>query len=278
MSNIVNRPLFVINNLSCSYDGKEKILEIKHLAIPRGQLIFILGASGSGKSTILETLGLMNRTFTDKSKISFEIGKNDTKYDLEELWAHKNKRTIEKIRNDHFSFIFQETNLMQNFTAYENVCLSQMLQGVGWDDALQKAKYQMDEVKLHDIELGNKASELSGGQKQRLSFVRAITPQYTVLFGDEPTGNLDEKTSEDLMKILQKDVMQKNATAIIVSHNIKLSVTFADMIIVITKQNGVGKIIDENIFYASNNGNKKTWKNHESAEIENMELIIKHLL
>jgi ABC-type lipoprotein export system ATPase subunit len=275
---IAEKPLFTIDNLSCSYNGVDKVLEIQHISIPRGKLIFILGASGSGKSTILETLGLMNKTFTNGSSIVFDTGKNKSAYKWDEIWDYKSSRTIEKIRNDHFSFIFQDTNLMQNFSAYENVCLSQMLQGTGWKDALEKASNRMIEIKLQDVNLTDKASELSGGQKQRLSFVRAITPQYTVLFGDEPTGNLDEKTSEELMQILKEDVKSKNATAIIVSHNIKQSISVADMIIIITKQNGIGEIKDDNIFYGFVTPDEKVWKNQIGIQITNIEKKIMQLL
>lgn len=270
-------PLFEIKNLACSYNGADIVLEIDHLTIPRGKMIAILGASGAGKSTILESLGLMNKTFINGSQILF-YDMNGEQYSFESLWNSKKPDDIEFIRNQHFSFIFQETNLMQNFTAYENACLSQMIQGRSFSEAMNETRKHMVEIGLAEIDINKKAHELSGGQKQRLAFIRAITPQYTVLFGDEPTGNLDEKTSEDLISILKNDTSQKGVSVIIVTHNIKLSVRFADIIMVITKKDKTGRLEEKNIFFSQSNYEEKIWKNLKDEEIPHMEDRIKKLL
>lgn len=269
--------LFVINNLQCSYNGSDVVLDIDELIIPRGKLIAILGVSGAGKSTILETLGLMNKTFVNGSKISFH-DRNEQVFNYERLWNDKNQLDIEKIRRDHFSFIFQETNLMQNFTAYENVCLSQMLQGITKSEAFSKASQSMKDIGLSEIDADQKAYELSGGQRQRIAFVRAITPEYSVLFGDEPTGNLDEKSSFDLMAIIRDDVQKKNVSAIIVTHNIKLSAEFADIIMVITKQDKRGTLLKEHIYTAEIHNDKKAWTNTAGNSILNIVEQVRTLL
>src|SRR5262245_39622259 len=120
-------PLIRIQNLSCSYSREErdKVLHIHDLALEKGKIIFLLGASGSGKSTLLETLGLMNSTIAGGSVELYHDG--ESKIDYAQLWKDNDLDGITRIRRDFLSFIFQETNLMENFTAYENICLSQMI-------------------------------------------------------------------------------------------------------------------------------------------------------
>lgn len=269
-ANELPEPLFRIRDLDCSYNKTGSVLKIENLNIPRSKLVVILGASGSGKSTILELLGLMNNTFRNGSSIDFFPVENGKGYNYQKLWDEKNEMTLESIRKQHFSFIFQETNLMQNFTAYENVCLSQMIQGISWEQALANSMGNMKNVNLGELSLDCKANALSGGQKQRLAFVRAVTPEYTVLFGDEPTGNLDEKTSIDLLRVLRNDVDTKNVTVIIVSHNIELSIKFADLLMVITKKNGYGIINEEQVFEAYKLNGSKRWKDNQGNIIHDM--------
>ena len=245
--------IFSIRNLSCSYSLKveEQVLHIEKLDIPKGKIVFLLGASGSGKSTLLETLGLMNNTiaqgeidFNTKEKISFPT-----------LWAANNQTQLSLVRKKHFSFIFQNTNLMENFTAYENVCLSRMIKEDATQEAvLDGAKALMQKVKLPENEVGlsSLAVNLSGGQRQRVAFVRALNAGFTVLFGDEPTGNLDEANANELFEVIKSNI-NENLTAIIVSHDINLAVKHADQIVVITKnkEKGYGESLQENIFYKS---------------------------
>jgi len=243
--------IFSIRKLSCSYSRKveEQVLFIDHLDIPKGKIIFLLGASGSGKSTLLETLGLMNNTIAS-GEIDF-LAKE--KISLPRLWEANNQDELSEVRKKHFSFIFQNTNLMENFTAYENVCLSRMIK----EDATQEAvmggaKALMEKVKLPENEVGlsSLAVNLSGGQRQRVAFVRALNAGFTVLFGDEPTGNLDEANANELFGVIRGSISE-NLTAIIVSHDINLAVKHADQIVVITKhiENGYGESLPENIFY-----------------------------
>ena len=116
--------IFSISDLICSYTGNDKALEIKELEIPKGKLTFLLGSSGSGKSTLLETLGMMNNTIASgKINLNFQ----NEAIDLYTLWKENNESKISEIRKRHLSFIFQNTNLMENFTAYENISLSRMI-------------------------------------------------------------------------------------------------------------------------------------------------------
>lgn len=251
--------LFHIENLKCSYNGGSTVLEVENLSISSGKLIVIIGLSGAGKSTFLETLGLMNNTINKDSVIKFSPTHNEL-YEFENLWENNNDMSISEVRRRHFSFIFQSTNLMPNFTVYENICLTQMMQGNAKMDAMNTSDRYMKQLGLEEIDEKKNSFEISGGQAQRVAFVRAITPKFTVLFGDEPTGNLDEKNSWDLMGVLKDNIHQSDKTAIIVTHNIKLALDFADQIILITKPNSHGVIESKNIFHKIKGA--PVWKNN----------------
>ena len=248
--------LFEIENLACSYDrhyrpGLSKvILEIRKLVIPRGKKVFIVGESGIGKSTILETLGMMNNTIVpdDATKFLFyEVGDNPT--DLVALWRHRD-RELSSFRLRHFNFIFQSTNLMRNFTAYENIALTRMLQGYSQKSSFERARQVMADLGLDHIDESRMTQELSGGQQQRLAFARAILPDFTVLFGDEPTGNLDSDNAVKAMELLSEKLTQfDGSSAIIVSHDMHLAVTFADVIIRIRKESRPSKSVNDEISY-----------------------------
>lgn len=234
--------LFEIQNLRCSYDkhyreGQSKVvLEIEHLAIPRGKKIFIVGESGIGKSTILETLGMMNNTIVPGDPTTFDFYESaDKALDLKGMWKKRDK-VLSDFRLKHYSFIFQSTNLMRNFTAFENIAFTRMLQGFSKFSCFQRTKKVLADLGLDHIDEKRMAQELSGGQQQRLAFARAILPNFTVLFGDEPTGNLDAENAVRVMEILTNKLSEhEGASAIIVSHDMHLAVTFADVIVKIRK-------------------------------------------
>ena len=235
--------LFEIKDLRCSYDkhyhegSSRVVLEISHLVIPRGKKVFIVGESGIGKSTILETLGMMNNTIVPSDDTRFMFYDSDgNKTDLKAMW-HKSDRVLSDFRLHNYNFIFQSTNLMKNFTAFENIAFTRMLQGFTRFSSFQRTKKTLEDLGLEHIDEKRMAQELSGGQQQRLAFARAILPDFTVLFGDEPTGNLDAENAVRVMEILNKKLTEhEGASAIIVSHDMHLAVTFADVIIKIRKE------------------------------------------
>lgn len=245
-------PLINIRNLSCSYSRKEadRVLFIENLTLEKGKVIFLLGASGSGKSTLLETLGLMNHTIASGS---VEIIGNDQKpHDFSKLWESNNLDQINKIRKDFLSFIFQNTNLMENFTAYENICLSQMIKhNARQEEAMSGAVEIMKQVGLTQnlVNFDTVSVNLSGGQRQRVSFVRALNTDFKVLLCDEPTGNLDEVNANELLNIVRQNINNEK-TAILVSHDVNLALRYADQIILITKNNekGYGEVLAKNVF------------------------------
>jgi len=245
------KTIFQIRDLSCAYNTGKTVLHIPELDIPQGELVFLLGVSGSGKSTLLETLALMNNTIAS-GEVHFD-GNDNNSFKFSELWRKNKPEAIAQVRKKHFSFIFQDTNLMENFTAYENICLAQMIkQNVRQDEAMTDARQLANQVGLTETELNTNtlAVNLSGGQRQRLAFIRAINNKFSVIFGDEPTGNLDEANANELLHILKQN-LHNTSSAIVVSHDIDLAVRHADRIIVITKSpEGHGEILPQNIYVA----------------------------
>ncbi len=283
--------LFEIANLRCSYDknyqeGVSKvILEIHDLVIPKGKKVFIVGESGIGKSTILETLGMMNNTIVADKDTKFLFYETDDKpVDMATMWKHDDSE-LSAFRLRHFSFIFQSTNLMRNFTAYENIAIIRMLQGYTREQSFERTSTILQELGLEHINEERLTHELSGGQQQRLAFARALLPDFTVLFGDEPTGNLDSDNAVKAMELLSNKLsVLNNSSAIIVSHDMHLATTFADVIIKIRKESrpvasvkdevSYYGVIDKNsIFTADENG---VWSNGvESYPAADFELYLK---
>lgn len=276
------KKLFEIENLRCSYDrnyveGVSKVvLEIRNLTLPAGRKIFIVGESGIGKSTILEVLGLMNNTTVIQEDTRFLFyGRDEKAVDLLSLWASGSDQALSEFRLKHFNFIFQSTNLMRNFTAYENIALTRMLQGYSQEESFQKAAQVLADLGLGHISQDRMANELSGGQQQRLAFARAILPDFTVLFGDEPTGNLDSDNAVKAMELLSEKLNQlEGSSAIIVSHDMHLSTSFADMIIKIRKESRPVKDVDDEVAYYGvidqtcvylPSDDRKTWNNGTDA-------------
>ena len=253
---------FEIKNLKCAYNSKttspKVVLLVDDLIIPKGEVVFIVGQSGCGKSTILETLGLMNNTILEAEKCLL-YPEPGTTIDMMKVWQQKNS-VLSDIRKKYFSFIFQQTNLMPNFSIRENAVIPQLIKGGDkkYGDTLQLVGLQqLIENKQH-------ITEISGGQQQRIAFVRAFMPNFNIIFGDEPTGNLDPENAANLMKMVTNEIHKSNGkTAIIVSHSPELSIKYADRIIKIhiaSTENPCGVIDSTSIFIKR----KDKWFHNES--------------
>ncbi|GLR16664.1 ABC transporter ATP-binding protein [Portibacter lacus] len=227
--------IYDISNLECQYIPGTTVLRIPELQIPKGKLVFVLGVSGIGKSTFIETLGLMNKTIHVTPETSIKFNNGNELEEIKNIWSRDNK-ALSKFRNDHFSFIFQNTNLMPNFSAGENMCISMLIEGKELAEVKEKVLEVMEKLNLDPDLYDRKIQELSGGQRQRLAFVRAIIAGFNVLFGDEPTGNLDRDTGHKLMRTLKENLAEFNRTGIIVSHDIDLALSFADIILLLSKK------------------------------------------
>ncbi|MBT6999170.1 MAG: ATP-binding cassette domain-containing protein [Prolixibacteraceae bacterium] len=239
----MNENIFEIRDLKCSYENdswqqendEDVVLEVNHLDIKRSDITVFLGPSGSGKSTLLETLGLMNETIKE-GHVSFYPEKDSkSPIKLHEIKEAKDHRKND-IRKDYYSFIFQSTNLMSNFTAIENIAVTSLIQRgknfvVAWANSIKS----IVNLNVRSCTWKKYPYELSGGERLRVSVARALTPKHSVLFGDEPTGNLDHFNSDQVLGFIREKVKEEdNLSVIIVSHSIELAMKFADQIIILT--------------------------------------------
>ena len=282
--------LFEISDLKCSYDKSSRdrkiVLEIRHLVIPKGHKVFIVGESGIGKSTILEVLGLMNNTIVPDPETRFLFYGDNGPVDILGLWLRNDDRELSDFRKKHFNFIFQSTNLMRNFTAYENISITRMLQGYDKASSFERASKVLEDLGLSHLDEHRMAHELSGGQQQRLAFARAVIPDFTVLFGDEPTGNLDSDNAIRAMELLSDKLNElKGSSAIIVTHDMHLATVFADIIIKIRKEvrtDSHGDVsfsgmIDEDSVYVPD-GSGTSWTNGKAKyPTADFEFFLKHV-
>jgi lipoprotein-releasing system ATP-binding protein len=231
-------PVFEINHLECSYVPGRVVLKASDISIPRNYVTILLGPSGAGKSTLLESLGLMSQTINEATtRIKFFPEPGQSGYPFEQLWEDKHRALLNKIRQDYFSFIFQSTNLMSNFNAIENVTLTGLIQSQPLPFATYKAiNTTVEGLGIKSMAYDKLPSAFSGGERQRIAFSRAAIPDFSVLFGDEPTGNLDHFNSNKLMEFIRKYIREsENKSALIVSHNIDLALDFADRIVILTR-------------------------------------------
>lgn len=213
--------------------GDEKIYALKNidLSIKQGEFICLLGTSGSGKSTLLNLMaGLEKPT---KGEI---IIKNNS---IEKM----NEKQLAKFRQENIGFVFQSYNLLPMLTAIENVSLPLIFRGVSKKNRIKAATKMLQSVGLGD-RLNHKPSEMSGGQQQRVSIARAFISKPSIVFADEPTGNLDTKTTLDIMQLITNFARQSNQTLIIVTHDIEIS-HYADKVVYI-KDGEIERIEEQN--------------------------------
>lgn len=175
-----------------------------NLKIEKGEFTSIMGPSGSGKSTMMNILGLLDRMNSGIYILNNQNVSNLTDNEL----AH--------IRNKEIGFVFQAFNLLPRMTVLENVELPMAYAGVSKKERRERALIALDKVGLSD-RVKHKPNEISGGQKQRVAIARAIVNTPAVIMADEPTGNLDTKSSVEIMKIFQ-DLNNEGATVIMVTH------------------------------------------------------------
>ena len=143
----MSESVFEINNLECAYSNNKTVLHIEDLKIPAGKLVFVLGVSGIGKSTLIETIGLMNNTIKNGTESSVKFSHKAKTEDISEIWK-KGNEYLSEFRKKHFSFIFQNTNLMPNFTAGENMAVRMLLEGKTLEESKDRVMYFMDRLNL----------------------------------------------------------------------------------------------------------------------------------
>jgi lipoprotein-releasing system ATP-binding protein len=204
MTNIIET-----KNLNKSFHDPVEFQALKNIniQIKQGEFVAIVGSSGSGKSTLLYVLSTLDTDY-----------KGNIFFDGEDL-STKTKNELADIRNQKIGFVFQFHYLLPEFTVLENVCLP----------ALKLAKFSEEEIKEHAMQkldlLGlrdqalKKANKLSGGQQQRVAIARALINQPKIIFGDEPTGNLDSKNSQTVFEIFKELKEKYNQSIVVVTHD-----------------------------------------------------------
>ena len=186
-------------------DNLVKALDDVSLVVEDGEFVTIIGPSGSGKSTMMNIIGCLDEA-------------NDGKYIVDGTEISKySENQLAFLRNKKMGFIFQGFNLLQNLSAYENVELPLIYQGVKVSERKARVLEALDLVGMRE-RMKHKPGELSGGQQQRVAIARALATKPMCILADEPTGNLDSVTGEEIMKIL-KDLNDKGTTIIIITHN-----------------------------------------------------------
>ena len=196
-------------NIEKSY-GELPILKGVNLEIEQNEIVSIVGTSGAGKTTLLQILGTLDKPtsghLTIDGKDPFSL--NETK--------------LSAFRNTTLGFIFQFHQLLPEFTACENVMLPALIKGVNKKEAEEQAISLLEKVGLQD-RIKHKPSELSGGEQQRTAVCRALINKPKIIFGDEPSGNLDTQSSKELHELFFKLREEFDQTFVIVTHNKELS-------------------------------------------------------
>ncbi len=206
-------PLVYVDGLVKHYaDGSRlvRVLEGVHLEVRPAEKVAIVGESGVGKSTLLHILGALDRPTAGVVRYADA--------DLGSLSA----RALATFRNREIGFVFQFHHLMADLTAEENVMMPGLIGGFGWERARREARDILARVGLSD-RLEHKPGELSGGEQQRVSVARAVVLSPRVLLADEPTGNLDPTTGEEVQRLIMELNEERGVALVVVTHNPRLA-------------------------------------------------------
>jgi lipoprotein-releasing system ATP-binding protein len=205
--------LVVTENVGKSYPlpkGTLRVFEGLDFVLERGDLVAVMGVSGAGKTTFLNLLGALDRPTEGTILL-----------DGEDIHA-KGEQEKARFRNEKIGFVFQFYHLLPEFTALENVSLPLLIRGIERRDASERALAILKEVFLED-KAHQKPSRLSGGEQQRVAVARALVNDPRLLLADEPTGNLDWRTGEAIMGLIQDLHVRRGLSSIVVTHNEKIA-------------------------------------------------------
>ena len=206
-----------------------EILSGLDLSLEEGEVISIVGRSGSGKSTLLSIAALL--LSPDGGRILY--GGQDT--------SSLTAREVSSLRSTSMGFIFQSSILLEDFSALENVAMPLLIQGKGRREAFSAAERLLEKVGLSE-RMGYRPGQLSGGERQRVAIARALSPSPSVVFADEPTGSLDERSAADIESLLLSAVRSEGLGMIIVTHDRNLAER-ADRMLLLSE----GRLFDEGV-------------------------------
>lgn len=205
-----------------------------NLDIKRGEFAALMGPSGSGKSTLMNILGCLDRPTVG----SYELEGKEV--------AHLSDDELAVMRNKHIGFVFQNFNLLSRISSLENVALPLVYAGVGASERRKRAQQVLEAVGLGD-RAEHLPNELSGGQRQRVAIARALVNNPEIIMADEPTGNLDTKSTKEIMEIFQ-EMYGRGKTIILVTHEPEIAVCANRQLLVrdgvITRDEGKGVVLD----------------------------------
>ena len=200
------------HNIHKFYDSLQ-VLKGVNLQIEKGEIVSIVGASGAGKTTLLQILGTLDKPSIENETSLYINGEDILKM---------NDKMLSKFRNQHLGFIFQFHQLLPEFTALENVCIPAYIAGKEKSETEKDAKKLLDYLGLSH-RLDHKPNALSGGEQQRVAVARALINKPLVIFADEPSGNLDTASAENLHQLFFKLREEFGQTFVIVTHNEELA-------------------------------------------------------
>jgi len=200
------------NNIHKYYDDLH-VLKGVDLHIKQGEIVSIVGASGAGKTTLLQILGTLDKA----------SGKENPMLEMNDVSTiGLSDKSLAKFRNEHIGFIFQFHQLLPEFTALENVCIPAFIKGTPKAETETRAKELLAFLGLSD-RVNHKPNELSGGEQQRVAVARALINSPKLIFADEPSGNLDSESAENLHNLFFKLRDEFGQTFVIVTHNEELA-------------------------------------------------------
>ncbi|MDP2638493.1 MAG: ABC transporter ATP-binding protein [Candidatus Levybacteria bacterium] len=192
-----------------SKDLSFQALKNINLSIKKGEFVAIVGPSGSGKSTLMNILGLLDRPTSG----SYELEGEDV--------SRLSEKELSQARNKKIGFVFQQFNLLNRTSILDNVALPLIYAGASREEREDKARKALDQVGLGS-KLQNRPNQLSGGQQQRVAIARALVMDPSIILADEPTGNLDTKTGEQIMEIFRK-LNRQGKTIILITHELTIA-------------------------------------------------------
>ncbi len=201
--------MILAENIHKSY-GSLQVLKGIGLEIKKAEVVSVVGASGAGKTTLLHILGTLDRY--DQGRVVID------NQDVSGL----NDKQLSAFRNRHIGFVFQFHHLLPEFTALENVCIPSFISGAGRSEAERRARMLLETLGLSE-RADHKPSELSGGEQQRVAVARALINDPAVVLADEPSGNLDSNSSEELHRLFFELRDRLQQTFVIVTHNQSLA-------------------------------------------------------